>query len=148
MNEAVAVSGCGLIGRAWTIVFARAGCDVRFWDANPAVLGAAHGLLETAFLSAGEDPAILARASIHPTLAEAVRGTVWVQENVPEKRDIKQAIYADHGSAGRQQRPGRGIHPVFRRQAGSCPARPRSRGRPVASARSQSGHAREFPHDP
>ena len=30
--------GCGLIGRAWTIVFARAGCPVRLWDAAPEVL--------------------------------------------------------------------------------------------------------------
>ena len=28
----VAIVGTGLIGRAWALAFARAGCDVRLWD--------------------------------------------------------------------------------------------------------------------
>ena len=31
----VAVVGAGLIGRAWSIVFARAGFDVALWDPYP-----------------------------------------------------------------------------------------------------------------
>ncbi len=30
--QIVAVAGAGLIGRAWAITFARAGCHVRLWD--------------------------------------------------------------------------------------------------------------------
>ena len=33
--ETVAVIGAGLIGRAWAITFARAGCHVRLWDPEP-----------------------------------------------------------------------------------------------------------------
>ncbi len=37
----VAVVGAGLIGRAWTIVFARAGFDVRLWDPERAAVDSA-----------------------------------------------------------------------------------------------------------
>ncbi len=37
----VAVIGAGLIGRAWSIVFARAGFDVALWDPYPQQVDAA-----------------------------------------------------------------------------------------------------------
>ena len=37
----VAVVGAGLIGRAWSIVFARAGFDVALWDPYPQQVEAA-----------------------------------------------------------------------------------------------------------
>ena len=40
MPETFAVAGAGLIGRAWAIVFARAGARVRLWDGSPAALDA------------------------------------------------------------------------------------------------------------
>ena len=33
----VGVVGCGVIGRSWAIVFARAGAEVRLFDAQPGV---------------------------------------------------------------------------------------------------------------
>ena len=31
----VAIIGCGFVGRAWAISFARAGSEVALWDADP-----------------------------------------------------------------------------------------------------------------
>ena len=43
-----AVIGAGLIGRAWAMVFARAGWDVTITDTSEAARGAAPALLEAA----------------------------------------------------------------------------------------------------
>ncbi|GGG87664.1 3-hydroxybutyryl-CoA dehydrogenase [Salipiger pallidus] len=95
MTTTVAIIGCGLIGRAWTIVFARAGCPVRLWDAVPEVLEGLPAALRAMCEEAGEDPAILERVSVHQTMADALDGAGWVQENGPEKLDVKRAIYAE-----------------------------------------------------
>jgi len=42
LPQRVAIIGAGLIGRAWAIVFARAGCDVTLYDANPEITRNAH----------------------------------------------------------------------------------------------------------
>ena len=98
----IAVIGAGLIGRAWSIVFARAGFDVALWDKFPqAVDGAVAFIadrlpeLRGAGLLADAPAAVLAR--IHPaaTLAEAVRDAVHVQENGPEKVAEKQTLFAE-----------------------------------------------------
>ena len=95
MSETVAIIGCGLIGRAWAIVFARAGCAVRIWDASPEVLAGIGPALESACREAGEDRGILSRITAHATMAETLEGASWVQENGPEKLDVKKAIYAE-----------------------------------------------------
>jgi 3-hydroxyacyl-CoA dehydrogenase len=96
----VAVVGAGLIGRAWAIVFARAGLDVRLSDPDPAALErarpamaadchdlAAEGLIDDA-------PACLARIAMTGDLAEAVSGCVLVQENGPEQLEVKRELFA------------------------------------------------------
>ena len=102
MNDAIAIVGAGLIGRAWAIVFARAGCQVRLYDAAPEALAACqqlllenisdlaqHGLID-------EAPAeVLARITPHPTLAGALAGAVLVQENIRETLEAKRAIFAE-----------------------------------------------------
>ena len=85
----VAVIGAGLIGRAWSIVFARAGFEVTLWDKFPETIPPALDYiaerlpeLREAGLLADEPATVLAR--IHPaaTIAEAVR---WVSLVVSEK---------------------------------------------------------------
>ena len=44
--ERIAVVGAGLIGRAWAMVFARAGCSVALWDKLPGVADAAMGQIQ------------------------------------------------------------------------------------------------------
>src|SRR5439155_25898661 len=98
----IAIVGAGLIGRAWAIVFARAGHAVTVYDADADVLRQSLALLERALAdlrAAGlldEEPA-LTRARIAPaaTLADAVSGAGYVQENIAEKLPAKQALFAE-----------------------------------------------------
>lgn len=93
MTRTIAVIGSGLIGRAWTVVFARAGCTVRLWDAAAEVrAGVMAQLAETCRIS-GDDPAALARVTVCETLDAALEGVEWVQENGPERLDIKRDLY-------------------------------------------------------
>ena len=102
MNEHIAIVGAGLIGRAWAIVFARAGCSVAIYDALPEALAgcekllhenisdlAQHGLIKEA------PAAVLARITPVATLAEALQGAALVQENVRETIKAKRAIFAE-----------------------------------------------------
>ena len=98
----VAVIGAGLIGRAWSIVFARAGFEVALWDKFPnqppaAVEYIADRLpeLRQAGLLDEEPDVILAR--IHPmqSMWEAVKNAEHVQENGPERVAEKQALFAE-----------------------------------------------------
>ena len=95
MARTVSIIGCGLIGRAWTIVFARAGLKVRIWDADPAALESAMDTLNAACVEAGEDPSILSRVTIAADMQAVLDGAEWVQENGPERIEIKRRIYAD-----------------------------------------------------
>ncbi len=97
-----AVIGAGLIGRSWAIVFARAGFDVRLWD--PAPQAVPDGLvfiadrlpeLHEAGLLAEAPETVLARIRPAASLAEAVAGADYVQENGPERVPEKQALFAE-----------------------------------------------------
>ncbi len=100
---AVAVVGCGLIGRAWAIAFARAGWQVRLWDpvaeAPGAALATIDGLLADldaqAMLEGEAAPAVRARVLAVPTLGEALAGAAWVQENAPESVEVKRPLWAE-----------------------------------------------------
>lgn len=98
----IAIAGAGLIGRAWSFVFARAGMEVAVWDANSEVLDAFPAAIAAmvdmtaAHGRAGNDPADLAsRISIHSSLEEVLADADLVQESGPEKLDIKKRIFAD-----------------------------------------------------
>ncbi|MBV0891549.1 3-hydroxyacyl-CoA dehydrogenase [Paracoccus sp. Z118] len=95
MARTVSIIGCGLIGRAWTIVFARAGLEVRIWDADHLALGSARETLQATCVEAGEDPSILTRVEVVADMQSALEGSEWVQENGPERIEIKRRIYAD-----------------------------------------------------
>jgi L-gulonate 3-dehydrogenase len=96
----IGIVGAGLIGRAWSIVFARAGHDVALYDIDPAAAAAslktiagnlddlaANGLIDDA-------ASVLARIRPVATMAEAVAGVVHVQENGPETLAVKQQLFA------------------------------------------------------
>ena len=96
----VAIIGTGLIGRAWANVFARAGWDVRLWDPDAKALEAAPGLIEQAFHDvarhglAADPAAAIRRIKPAATLEEAVNDVDFVQENGPERVEVKQAMFA------------------------------------------------------
>jgi L-gulonate 3-dehydrogenase len=98
----VAVVGAGLIGRAWSIVFARAGFDIRLWDpvaqqveAALAFIGERLPELEQAGLLKEPPQLVLRRVRPAGTLAEAVAAAEHVQENGPEQVDAKRALFAE-----------------------------------------------------
>lgn len=97
----VGIIGAGLIGRAWAMVFARAGWTVQMTDSNPAALRAAPGLLRRALADQArhrlvKNPlGIAKRIRLVPTLADAVAGAELVQECGPETVDAKRAIFAE-----------------------------------------------------
>jgi len=107
MKGTIACIGAGTVGSAWAAVFARAGYDVRLYDAAPgtvedfALPRIARTLEDLAEARpCGETPdTTLAR--IHPagTLAEAVTGVIAVQESVREDLEIKRALFAEIGAA-------------------------------------------------
>jgi L-gulonate 3-dehydrogenase len=98
----VAVIGAGLIGRAWSIVFARAGFDVALWDPFPQQTEAALGFiadrlpeLQQAGLLREPPNTVIARIRPMTQLADALRNAEHVQENGPERVDAKQALFAE-----------------------------------------------------
>ncbi len=98
-----AIIGTGFVGRAWAITFARAGYEVRLWDASPTALPSALGFidailpdLEANDLLNGAKPAdVRARITPMSELAQALAGVDHVQENTPEDLDVKRAVFAD-----------------------------------------------------
>ncbi len=103
MGQIVAIVGSGLIGRAWSIAFARGGWNVRLWDpvaeAPAAALTAIEGLLADLeaqdMLGGATAVAVRARMRSAASLTEALDGADWVQENAPENLPIKQALWLD-----------------------------------------------------
>ncbi|AYR25645.1 3-hydroxyacyl-CoA dehydrogenase [Herbaspirillum rubrisubalbicans] len=102
MSEKIAVIGAGLIGRAWAIVFARAGFEVALWDAVPQALQgcqqllrenladlAAHGLI------ADPPQALLDRIHRAASLEQALQDAILAQENVKETVEVKREIFAE-----------------------------------------------------
>ena len=97
----VAVIGSGLIGRAWAVIFAKAGCQVSLYDTDPACregLAEAvkaeceilhrHGLLS-------DISSVLKKLHISSDLSQAVQTADFIQENGPERLEVKQALFAE-----------------------------------------------------
>ena len=100
MTEIAAVIGAGLIGRAWAMVFARAGWRVRLHDSEGTQLAAAQERIaeslaeqEAAGLVSDSSQA-LARIARCPHMADALAGCDWVQESLPERIEVKRQVFA------------------------------------------------------
>lgn len=96
----IGIIGSGLIGQAWAIVFARAGLRVRMWDRDVEALKQAKSLvaeqlhaLQAQELVTDASQAI-EQITIADSLASALDGVTYVQENLPENLDIKREIFA------------------------------------------------------
>ncbi|HKO69766.1 MAG TPA: 3-hydroxyacyl-CoA dehydrogenase [Bradyrhizobium sp.] len=96
----VAIVGAGLIGRAWAVIFARAGWNVRLTDPHILSLQAAPSLIRDelhglAHHGLADDPdRAAARISTATSLEQAVSDVEFVQENGPEIVEEKRAIFA------------------------------------------------------
>ncbi|CAB3736382.1 3-hydroxyacyl-CoA dehydrogenase [Achromobacter piechaudii] len=100
-----AIIGTGLIGQGWAIVFARMGWQVRLHDVNAAMLAEARALilqqlhaLQAEGLLTDAD-AIIERVYVAKSLADAVKGACYIQENSPEKVEIKRALFLELDAA-------------------------------------------------
>jgi L-gulonate 3-dehydrogenase len=99
-KTSVAVVGTGLIGQAWALVFARAGCDVRMWDGNSEALKQArelvaelaHELQKSGLVENAAE--LMSHIQVCELLGEALANVDYVQESVPEVLSIKQQLYA------------------------------------------------------
>ncbi|MCS6933045.1 MAG: 3-hydroxyacyl-CoA dehydrogenase [Acetobacteraceae bacterium] len=97
-----ALVSAGSIGIGWAVVFARAGHPVRLHDVSAGALAraadAARGRLEMLAEEALLDEApgaVAARITTSPDLAQAVAGAALVLEQVPEKPELKRAVFSE-----------------------------------------------------
>lgn len=91
--------GCGTVGRAWAIVFARAGHEVRLYDSNTSHLSdAALPAMKATLTDLGLDEPledIMARLMVCDDITSAVSRADWVQESIREDLALKQAVHAE-----------------------------------------------------
>jgi 3-hydroxyacyl-CoA dehydrogenase len=110
--EKTAIIGCGFIGRAWALSFARAGYEVAMWDPDSGqgakalqFIAGIAGDLERYDLLNGQPPdAVLSRIRKAGSLGDALSDARHVQENAPEDLATKCAVFAEldrlaHGEA-------------------------------------------------
>ncbi|MEP0320628.1 3-hydroxyacyl-CoA dehydrogenase [Bauldia litoralis] len=98
----IAIIGSGFIGRAWAITFARAGHDIALWDndkqAPHRAIDFIRGVLpdlKTNDLLMGRDPeAMIAAIRVEDDFDAALDGVSHVQENTPERLEMKKDIFA------------------------------------------------------
>jgi 3-hydroxyacyl-CoA dehydrogenase len=93
----VAVVATGVIGASWTALFLAHGLDVVATDPAPdaedrlrEAVAAAWPVLEQVGLAAGASPA---RLTFTSDVREAVTDAGFVQENGPEREDLKRALF-------------------------------------------------------
>ncbi len=98
----IAIVGAGLIGRAWAVVFARAGCAVALHDRDPRALeiqfaqiaDTLEDLRRYELLTESPD-AVLARVRPEPALGRALGDVELAQESVDETVPAKREIFAE-----------------------------------------------------
>jgi 3-hydroxybutyryl-CoA dehydrogenase len=91
----VAVLGAGLMGCGIAQVFLAAGHPVRLYEPCGTVLGNAAARIADNLASVGGDTTCVGRLTLCAGLAEVATGSVIAFEAVPERLDIKRALFAD-----------------------------------------------------
>ena len=97
--EHTAILGCGVIGASWAALFLASGKSVAVYDVSDDIeasvrnyINAAWPVLDQLKLTENGNPDNL---SFHQNAADAVAGKTFIQECVPERIDIKHAIYKE-----------------------------------------------------
>ena len=101
MSKKVAIVGTGLIGRSWSIVFVRAGFEVWLWDPIDGAVSTAIKLIkeelpnlaEGNLLNSCSVEQVFARVHASNSLEDALDGADHMQENAPERVEVKQKLY-------------------------------------------------------
>jgi L-gulonate 3-dehydrogenase len=102
VSKNFAVVGSGSIGIAWSIVFARAGNNVRVFDIDAERIQLAKNdfsarleMLQKIGLLTEKNPEILNRVQYFTDLPSTLVGAEYVQESIPEKLDLKQQVFRE-----------------------------------------------------
>lgn len=99
--EKIAVIGAGLVGRSWSIVFARAGREVALFDADSSTAARALATIEKSLaeLQAAkliqDAGAVRSRIRLAKNLGEALEGAIHAQEAVSERVEVKREAFRD-----------------------------------------------------
>jgi carnitine 3-dehydrogenase len=103
--SSVAIIGSGVIGTGWAARCLAHGLDVTAWDPAEGAevklregVARAWGALERMGLKKG---ASQGRLRFAPTVADCVKSADFIQENAPEREDLKQGLLAEVDSASR-----------------------------------------------
>ena len=97
----IACIGVGLIGRSWTVAFARAGHDGAIWDPKPEAITFALTAIGTALKDLREagasfDPdEVMQRVRPAKDIADAVSDAEYVQESGPENLDGRSKLFIE-----------------------------------------------------
>jgi L-gulonate 3-dehydrogenase len=98
----IAVIGSGRIGRAWAIVFAKSGFNVKMHDASKDMLAGAipairESIQDLASFDLIDEPVdtIVSRITTCERLADAVSDAHLVQENIAEVVEAKRALFIE-----------------------------------------------------
>lgn len=96
-QQTVAIIGAGVIGCGWSAYYAERGLQVRVFDVRAGYERDAREKIEAqiAELHPADVAAAAQRVAYFSTIEEAVEGADLVQENGPERPELKQALFAD-----------------------------------------------------
>src|SRR5512138_2835076 len=99
--ERIALVGAGMVGRAWAMVFARAGHPVVLYDVDVTVLEPGLRLIEKSLADLraqgliDEEPGVVRqRITVASKLEDALRDATYVQESALEKVEAKREVFA------------------------------------------------------
>lgn len=102
MGFQAAIIGAGLMGHGIAQVFATAGHRVRITDADETVLNEAPERISASLVELGiEEAPVLARIQFTPSLMETLDGCTVVIEAVPERIELKRALFQKIGEIAR-----------------------------------------------
>ena len=100
MSKKITIVGTGLIGRSWSIVFARSGFEVWLWDPVEGAVSTAIKLIKEGLPSLAEEnllngcsvEKVFRRVHASDSLEDALDGAYHLQENAPERVEIKRNL--------------------------------------------------------
>ncbi|TXH38851.1 MAG: 3-hydroxyacyl-CoA dehydrogenase [Rhodospirillaceae bacterium] len=97
--ENTAILGAGVIGMSWSALFLASGRNVAVFDTAPQAEKATRDYIDMAWPALTELGLVRAgspgRLTFHKSASEAVKDADFVQENVPERIEIKTALYTE-----------------------------------------------------
>ncbi|XP_065907508.1 lambda-crystallin-like isoform X1 [Dysidea avara] len=94
----VAIIGSGVIGKSWGLMFLRAGYEVVLFDTQMSQLKMAQGYISSELENMQKEDGcdaseLIKKLTLTENLKEAMNGTIYVQECVPEIVELKKKVF-------------------------------------------------------